>query len=87
MSLSTHFFKGDFCKSSINYCMGWSFFLLGSVFTISVILANPLKIKIEGYKELMEGIFIMVGCFLVTIISRCICYENIREEDEYLLDI
>jgi len=83
MSLSNHFFKGDFCQFNLNYCMGWTFFLLGCIFTISVILANPLKIKKN--QTLMEGIFIMAGCFIVTIISRCICYKK-RNEEHYLLD-
>ncbi len=64
--------------------MGWTFFLLGCIFTISVILANPLKIKKN--QTLMEGIFIMAGCFLVAIFSRCICYKKNREFDYVLED-
>jgi hypothetical protein len=88
MSLATHFFKGEICQYNLNYCMGWSFYFLGCIFVISIIKANPLKInyKENSEKTLLECIFIIAGCFLVTIFSRCICYKKNREFDYVLED-
>ncbi len=85
MTLGEHFFHGPFCKCKLSYCMGWFFLILGYTFVVSIILANPLKLKYGENTALIKFIFISAGCFLVTIFSRCICYKKKRDEEEYIL--
>ena len=84
MTLSNHFFKSSLCRASLEYCIGWVFFLLGYCFVISIVLANPVKIDYGPNKKIVEGILILGGCFLVTIFARCMCYKK-RQDEDYLL--
>ena len=84
MTLADHFFSGPFCKASLDYCIGWVFFILGYCFIISIVLANPVKIDYGRNKKIVEGLLILSGCFLVTIFARCMCYKK-RQDEEYLL--
>ena len=84
MSLSDHFFRAPICKCSWSYIISWNFFILGYAFAISMIIANPLNLKYGEDKTIIQGILIMGGCFLVTIISRCMCYKK-EEEEGYIL--
>ena len=84
MSLGYHFFRAPICKCSLNYTLAWLFLLLGYSFVISIILVNPLELKYGEAKNIIQGILIMGGCFLVTIFSRCMCYKK-RNTEEYLL--
>ncbi len=84
MIQNNHFFSSTLCKFNIEYFMGWIFLILGYCFVISCVLANPVKLNYGKNKTLIEVIFILGGCFLITIFSRCICYKKGRET--YLLD-
>jgi len=66
--------------------MGWIFLILGYCFVISIVFANPSKMDYGPNKKLIEGIFILGGCFLITIFARCICYKKPTEEEEYLVN-
>ena len=84
MTLVNHFFSRQFCKYTIEYFIGWVFLILGYCFVISIVLANPTKMDYGPNKRLIEGIFILGGCFLITIFARCICYRKPTEEEEPL---
>ena len=84
MSLSNHFFRSPICKCSLNYTLAWLFLLLGYSFVISIILVNPLELKYGENKKVIQFILCMGGCFLVSIFSRCMCYEK-KNDEEYLL--
>ena len=84
MTLADHFFSGPLCKASLDYCIGWVFFILGYCFIISIVLANPVKIDYGPNKKIVEGVLILSGCFLVTIFARCMCYKK-RSNEDYLL--
>tara|TARA_B100000902_G_scaffold327358_1_gene322880 strand:+ start:1729 stop:2016 length:288 start_codon:yes stop_codon:yes gene_type:complete len=84
MPLGTHFFNAPFCKCSMNYIISWIFLILGYSFVSSIILANPLDLKYGDNEKIIQGILIMGGCFLITIISRCMCYKK-EEEERYIL--
>ena len=84
-SSNNQFFSISLCKCTIAYIMGWIFLILGYCFVISIVLANPAKMDYGENKRIVEMLFILGGCFLITIFSRCICYKRPRPEEEYLL--
>jgi len=76
MNLSDHFFRSPICKCSLNYTLAWFFLLLGYLFVISIIIVNPLELQYGENKNIIQFIFCTGGCFLVTIVSRCMCYKK-----------
>jgi hypothetical protein len=66
--------------------MGWIFLSLGFCFVFSIVLANPAKMNYGPNKRLIEGLFILGGCFLITIFARCICYKKLKPEEESLVN-
>ena len=84
MTLHNHFFSRSLWKCNLEYFIGWVFLILGYCFVISIVLANPTKMDYGPNKRLIEGLFILGGCFLITIFARCICYRKPTEEEEPL---
>ena len=84
MTLSNHFFYKSVCKYTLEYFIGWIFLILGYCFVISIVLANPTKINYGPNKRLIEGLFILGWCFLITVFARCICYKKPTEEEQPL---
>ena len=84
MTLSEHFFGSPICKCNLNYTLSWFFLILGYSFVISIILVNPLELKYGEDKNVIQFVLCIGGCFLVTIFSRCMCYQK-QEKEEYIL--
>ena len=86
MTLHNHFFSTSLCKYTMEYFIGWIFLILGYCFVISIVLANPAKMDYGPNKKLIEGLFILTGCFLITMFARCICYKRPILKEEPLLE-
>ena len=85
-SFINHIFANKCCELSLNYCMGWCFFLCSEVFIILIVKLNPTNINFGEYANTIKFLIVTVATIIIFILARFICYkEKPKEETNSLL--
>ena len=78
------FFDNPFCMFNCNYVMAWSFFFLSNSFIGIILFINPFKIDFTD--NVLQFLLFVTGIFIVSILSRFICYQKKIKENLLVYD-
>ena len=76
------FFNNSLCENKLQYYMAWIFFILANSFIGIILFVNPLKFEFND--NVVQFILFMSGFFIVSILSRFICFGKKNEDNNYL---
>ena len=85
-SFINHIFSNKCCEFSLNYAVGWCFFLCSEAFLISIIILNPTNVDFGEYANTIRFLLVCTGTIIIFILARFICYkETPKQENNSLL--
>ena len=85
-SFINHIFANKCCECSLNYAVGWCFFLCSEAFLILIITLNPTNVDFGEYANTFKFLLVCTGTIINFLLSRFICYkEKTKEETNSLL--